>query len=106
MPIESWVVIGIYLGFGLLELVRSDLFSKREQSRDDGIIETISTVLLLTVTQPLILVTVGWLGASKVFMRETAWWRLLQVVLAITIWPILLGAGIHNALLPSDSAEA
>ncbi len=62
MPIESWVVIGIYLGFGLLELVRSDLFSKREQSRDDGIIETISTVLLLTVTQPLILVTVGWLG--------------------------------------------
>ncbi len=62
MPIENWVVIGIYLGFGLLELVRSDLFSKREQSRDDGIIETISTVLLLTVTQPLILVTVGWLG--------------------------------------------
>ena len=52
------------------------------------------------------MVTVGWLGASKVFMRETAWWRLLQVVLAITIWPILLGAGIHNALLPSDSAEA
>lgn len=62
MPIENWVVIGIYLGFGLLELVRSNLFSKREQSRDDGIIETISTVLLLTVTQPLILVTVGWLG--------------------------------------------
>ena len=51
------------------------------------------------------MVTVGWLGASKVFMSGAVWWRLLQVVLAITIWPILLGAGIHNALLPSDSAE-
>lgn len=51
------------------------------------------------------MVTVGFLGASKAFMSEAVWWRLLQVVLAITIWPFMLGAGIHNALLPSDCAE-
>lgn len=62
MPIESWIAIGIYFGFGLLELVRSDLFSKREQCRNDGIIEVVSTVLLLAVTQPLIIVLVHWLG--------------------------------------------
>lgn len=27
------------------------------------------------------------------------------LLLAITIWPFMLGAGIRNALLPSDSAE-
>jgi sterol desaturase/sphingolipid hydroxylase (fatty acid hydroxylase superfamily) len=62
MPIESWIVIGIYLGFGLLEFVKSDLFRKREQSRHDGLVEVISTILLFTVTQPIIIVTVGWLG--------------------------------------------
>ena len=62
MPLENWAVIGIYLVFGLIEFFRSDLFSKREQSRNDGIVETISTILLLAVTQPLIIVAVHWLG--------------------------------------------
>lgn len=62
MPVSNWVVIAIYLGFGLLELVRSDLFSKSEQCRNDGIVETVSTILLLTVTQPAILLFVNWLG--------------------------------------------
>jgi len=63
MPTASWVVIAIYLGFGLLELVRSDLFSKKEQCRNDGIVEVVSTVMLLTITQPLIIVFVDWLGS-------------------------------------------
>ena len=64
MTASSWAVIAIYIGFGLLELLRSDLFSKPEQCRNDGIVEAVSTVLLLTVTQPLIIVAVGLLGAS------------------------------------------
>ncbi len=62
MPTSSWAVIAIYVGFGLLELIRSDLFSKREQCRNDGIVEAVSTVLLLTVTQPAIILFVNWLG--------------------------------------------
>ncbi len=62
MPIETWVVIAIYLAFGLIEFLRSDLFSKQEQCRNDGIVEVISTTLLLVVTQPLILAGVNWLG--------------------------------------------
>lgn len=62
MPIATWVVIAIYLAFGLIEFLRSDLFSKPEQCRNDGIVEVISTTLLLVVTQPLILASVNWLG--------------------------------------------
>lgn len=62
MPISNWIVLGIYVAFGLIELVRSDLFTKREQCRNDGIVETVSTVLLLTVTQPSIILFVNWLG--------------------------------------------
>lgn len=64
MPTENWVVIAIYLGFGLIELVRSNLLRKAEQSRDDAIVETVSTLLLFTVTQPLIIMAVNRLGLS------------------------------------------
>jgi sterol desaturase/sphingolipid hydroxylase (fatty acid hydroxylase superfamily) len=47
----------------MAELLRSDLFSKREQCRNDGIVEVISTVVLLTITQPLIIVAVDAAGA-------------------------------------------
>ena len=62
MPISNWIVLGIYVAFGLIELIRSDLFTKREQCRNDGIVEAVSTVLLLTVTQPSIILFVNWLG--------------------------------------------
>lgn len=62
MPTSTWAVIVIYLGFGLAELLRSDLFSKQEQCRNDGIVEAISTLVLLTITQPLIIITVDTLG--------------------------------------------
>jgi hypothetical protein len=51
------------------------------------------------------MVTVGWLGASKVFMNEPVWWRLLQIVFAISVWPIMLGAGLHKALLPGETVD-
>jgi sterol desaturase/sphingolipid hydroxylase (fatty acid hydroxylase superfamily) len=62
MPASTWAVIAIYLGFGLVEFLRSDLLSKSEQCRNDGIIEIVSTLLLLVVTQPLIIVAVNSLG--------------------------------------------
>lgn len=62
MPTSSWVVIAIYLGFALIEFLRSDLLRKPEQSRNDGIVEAVSTVLLLAFTQPLIIVATNALG--------------------------------------------
>jgi sterol desaturase/sphingolipid hydroxylase (fatty acid hydroxylase superfamily) len=61
MPIANWVAMGVFLAFGLLELVRTRL-AKPEQCRNDWIVETVSTLLLFVVTQPLILATVNALG--------------------------------------------
>lgn len=62
MPAATWAVIAIYFSFGLLELLRSDLLSKPEQTRNDAVVETVSTAMLLLVTQPLILVAAHMLG--------------------------------------------
>ncbi len=55
MQSSTIAILAIFLGFALLELWRSNLFSKEEQNRDDGIVELISTVMLLAVTQPAVL---------------------------------------------------
>ncbi|HMS21461.1 sterol desaturase family protein [uncultured Sphingorhabdus sp.] len=62
MPAANWAVIAIYLGFGLIELFRSNLFSKPEQCRHDGIVEIVSTIVLIFLTQPSIILFVHWLG--------------------------------------------
>ncbi|MBU7589772.1 MAG: sterol desaturase family protein [Sphingopyxis terrae] len=59
---SSLIVVAIYGGFCLLELIRTRLFAKPEQSRHDGIIEIVSTFTLLIATQPAILLIVGALG--------------------------------------------
>jgi sterol desaturase/sphingolipid hydroxylase (fatty acid hydroxylase superfamily) len=58
MPTSTYAVIAIYISFGLLELFRSRLFDKQEQSRNDAIIEVISTFMVLVITQPTILLFV------------------------------------------------
>jgi sterol desaturase/sphingolipid hydroxylase (fatty acid hydroxylase superfamily) len=55
MPTSTFAILAIYLGFALLELWRSNLFAKDEQTREDGIVELVSTVTLLGLTQPLVL---------------------------------------------------
>lgn len=62
MPAAHWVVIAIYLAFGTVELFRSRLFAKPGQARNDGIVEIISTALLLFITQPSIIILVNYLG--------------------------------------------
>ncbi|RJX65683.1 fatty acid hydroxylase family protein [Tsuneonella suprasediminis] len=54
MPASSIAIIGIYFGFAILELFRTNLFVKAEQTRDDGIVEVLSMVILLAITQPAI----------------------------------------------------
>lgn len=55
MPGSTIAIIAIYLGFAVLELWRSNLFSKEQQTRDDGIVEAVSMVVLLAFTQPMVL---------------------------------------------------
>lgn len=62
MPASTMAIIAIYLGFALLELWRSNLFGKAEQTRDDGIVEAVSMTLLLAVTQPAVLFSAGFLA--------------------------------------------
>ena len=55
MPASTITILAIYLGFAALELWRSNLFSKEEQTRDDGIVEAVSIIVLLGFTQPMVL---------------------------------------------------
>lgn len=59
MDTATIAIVAIYLGFALLELWRSNLFSKEEQTRDDGIVEIVSMTMLLAVTQPAVLFAGG-----------------------------------------------
>lgn len=65
----------------------------------------IAVTVFLTVWITGWMVMIGWLGASKVFMSEALWWRLLQVALAFGIWPILLGAAMHKAIFPNYTVD-
>ena len=62
MPASSLVVMSIYVAFGVLEFFLSDLFAKKEQGRNDGIVEIVSTFMVIVVTQPTIIFTVNYLG--------------------------------------------
>lgn len=64
MPISTWAVLGIYFGFGLAELWHTRLFAKNEQCRNDGIVEAVSMIVLLTLTQPAIIVAADALGST------------------------------------------
>ena len=88
MPTYSIVVLAIYLGFGLLELWHSNLFSKGEQTRDDGIVEAVSMAMLLVFTQPMILL------ASHLLMS----WAAPQWVGALADIPLLAAIALFLVL--------
>lgn len=64
MPASTIAILAIYLGFALLELIYTQLFSKPEQTRDDGIVEAISMFVLLAFTQPAILFGSAWIASQ------------------------------------------
>lgn len=83
---SSLIVVAIYVGFCLLELIRTRLFAKSEQSRHDGIIEIVSTFTLLIATQPAILLIVGalghaWLPQYEGALAHAPWYAALAMFL-------------------------
>ncbi|WP_422343333.1 sterol desaturase family protein [Parasphingorhabdus sp.] len=62
---EIYAIIGVFALFGVLELFRTRLFSKPEQTFKDAAVEIIGSVVLLVFTQPTIIVTAQFLmGAA------------------------------------------
>ena len=55
MKPEVIVIFCIFFGFILLEILFTNFFKKDKQTGSDGIVEIISTLVLLLVTQPLVL---------------------------------------------------
>ena len=58
---EVLTILAIYLGFGLIEFFKTNLFNKKHQTSADGVIEIISPIGLFFITQPLIILSVGFL---------------------------------------------
>jgi len=88
VPASTYAVIAIYLGFALLELVRSDLFTKSEQTRDDGIVEAVSMSMLLAVTQPTIVLLTAWM-MGQFFPQSEGALANLNIFAAIALFLVL-----------------
>lgn len=52
---EIYAIVGVFLFFGILEFVRTNLFSKPDQTRDDAMVEIFGSAILLVLTQPFII---------------------------------------------------
>mgnify|MGYP001817886180 CR=1 FL=1 len=57
MKIEMLIIIGIFIGFILLEIIYTNFFRKKNQTLSDIIVEIVSTGTLIGLIQPIILVT-------------------------------------------------
>ena len=55
MSQENLVILGVFLGFALLEILFTNFFKKPGQTRDDAIVEVVSTAAAGIVIQPIIL---------------------------------------------------
>lgn len=58
---EVIAIVSIFVVFGLLEFLRTQLFNKPEQTRDDALVEIIGSFILLVITQPGIILAAGFL---------------------------------------------
>lgn len=88
MQSYSIAILAIYAGFALLELWRTRLFAKSEQTRDDGIVEIVSMAALMAFTQPMIL----FLSAGLMTMIAPQWAGALSgihVLAAIALFLVL-----------------
>ena len=82
MKPEIIVIFSILVGFVLLEVIFTGFFHKKGQKRSDAIVEIISIITLMLVTQPFILASgfavAAFLAPGAAGMLET--WPVLAVV--------------------------
>jgi len=85
MPIYLWFILGTFLFFGILELAKTGLFSKKEQSFDDGVVEIAGSIVLLMITQPAIILTVNF-GLGQLAPQYAGALAGINIFLAIALF--------------------
>lgn len=63
MKPEMMVILGIFLLFAALEIIFTQFFNKQGAKRGDWVVEVISTVTLIAITQPLALFGGGFIAS-------------------------------------------
>ncbi len=66
MKPELIIIACLFLGFILLEIIFTHFFRKPRQTRDDGVVEVISTTTLILATQPFVLAAGGFVASLAV----------------------------------------
>ena len=84
MKPEMIVILLIFFGFILLEMIFTSFFRKPNQTRQDVIVEPISALTLIGVTQPLVLFAGGYV-ASLLLPNSAG---------ALSSWPIIAQLGL------------
>ncbi|WP_164115628.1 sterol desaturase family protein [Sphingorhabdus sp. Alg239-R122] len=84
MKPEMLVILGIFMGFTLLEILRTGFFHKKGQRGKDAWVEIIGTVTLLGFTQPLVLGTAYFL-MSHVFPGAEGSWAVLPIIAQVAL---------------------
>jgi len=69
MKTEVMIIIGLYVTFAIVEAIRTGFFKKVGQTNDDAKVEIVSTLVLLGITQPAILLSAAWL--LSIFAPQT-----------------------------------
>jgi sterol desaturase/sphingolipid hydroxylase (fatty acid hydroxylase superfamily) len=87
MKTPSMMILAVYLGFALFELLRTNLFHKKDQTHMDGWVEGISTVALIGFIQPTVLFSSMFLTGQLMPTMEGALAG-LHVVLAFGLFLI------------------
>ena len=87
MKTPSMMILAVYLGFALFELLRTNLFHKKAQTTTDAWVEGISTVALIGFIQPAVLFSSVFLMSQVMPSMEGALAD-LQVVLAFGLFLI------------------
>ncbi|MEL7297309.1 MAG: sterol desaturase family protein [Pseudomonadota bacterium] len=60
---DKLAILLIFVGFALLEIFSTRLFAKPGQTRDDAVVEIVSVLVLLVITQPLALAGGGYIAS-------------------------------------------
>ena len=63
MKPEILIILCIFLSFIVLEMVFTHFFRKPRQTREDGVVEVVSTTTLILITQPFVLAGGGFLAS-------------------------------------------
>lgn len=87
MRTEMFIILGIFASFALLEVIFTQFFKKPGQRRSDGIVEIVSTLMLVIVTQPLVMLG-GGLVASFIAPEAAGALRGIPVIAGIALFLI------------------